>query len=163
MTQSQHALQSAVLAEAEDAGDDLVVAALLHDVGHLLVGEHAGDDRFLDDDEHHEGIGAAVLGRWFPTSVTGPIALRVPAKRYLVGTDPGSAAGLSAASTRSLAVQGEPMSAGEATTFAQRRYAEPACRLRRWDDRAKQPDHPTATWEPHDRAPPGPAAHAVTG
>jgi phosphonate degradation associated HDIG domain protein len=137
VTQTEHALQSAALAERDSAEPPLVVAALLHDIGHLLVDEHNGHDGFLTRDEQHERLGAAVLARWLPATVTGPIALHVPAKRYLVATDPDYAATLSPASLRSLAVQGGPMSPAEATTFIRRRYANPACRLRRWDDRAK--------------------------
>ncbi|WP_051342785.1 phosphonate degradation HD-domain oxygenase [Pseudonocardia spinosispora] len=137
VTQTEHALQTAALAEADEAPTELVVAALLHDVGHLLVGEHTGHAGFLADDQRHERIASSVLGRWFPSSVIGPIALHVPAKRYLVATDPGYAASLSTASTRSLAVQGGPMSSAESAAFSRRRYANEACRLRRWDDRAK--------------------------
>jgi phosphonate degradation associated HDIG domain protein len=137
VTQTEHALQTAALAEAEDADEALVMAALLHDIGHLLVDEHAGRTAFLTSDAEHERVGARVLRRWFGTAVTGPIALHVPAKRYLVATDPHYAAALSDASVRSLAVQGGPMSSAEVTTFSQRRWARDACRIRRWDDRAK--------------------------
>ncbi|MDP8932109.1 MAG: HD domain-containing protein [Actinomycetota bacterium] len=147
VTQAEHALQSAALAEAESAGDALVVAALLHDIGHLLVDEHDGRGEFLAGDEQHERIGARVLAPWFPAEVTGPIALHVPAKRYLVATDPDYAATLSDASTRSLAVQGGPMTDRQATTFSQQRFADVACRLRRWDDRAKLADAGTPTFE----------------
>jgi phosphonate degradation associated HDIG domain protein len=137
VTQTEHALQTAALAEAEHAPQPLVAAALLHDIGHLLLDEHAARPHFLGSDQAHERVGALTLRRWFPPSVTAPIALHVPAKRYLVTTDPNYAAGLSPASIRSLAVQGGPMSPTEASTFAQRRYAHDACRLRRWDDNAK--------------------------
>ena len=130
VTQIEHALQSAALAERDGAEAALVAAALLHDIGHLLVDEHNGHDGFLTHNAEHERAGAAVLGRWFPATVTGPIALHVAAKRYLVATDPHYAATLSEASMRSLAVQGGPMSPAEATAFFQRRYANPACRLR---------------------------------
>ncbi len=36
VTQLEHALQSAALAEGEQARPELITAALLHDVGHLL-------------------------------------------------------------------------------------------------------------------------------
>lgn len=147
VTQTEHALQSAALAESDGADDALVAAALLHDIGHLLVDEHAGRPGFLTADEEHERVGAAVLARWFPVEVTGPIALHVPAKRYLVATDPGYSATLSEASVRSLAVQGGPMSNAEAATFAQRRHADAACRLRRWDDRAKTAGRSTPVFE----------------
>lgn len=147
VTQNEHALQSATLAQRDGAEPALVVAALLHDIGHLLVNEHNGHDGFLTRDEHHERVGAAVLARWFPATVTTPIALHVPAKRYLVATDPDYAATLSTASLRSLAVQGGPMSPAERATFIRRRYANPACRLRRWDDRAKVADLVTPPFE----------------
>ena len=137
VTQTEHALQTAALAEAEHASQPLVAAALLHDIGHLLLDEHAARPHFLGSDQAHERVGALTLRRWFSPSVTTPIALHVPAKRYLVTTDPNYAAGLSPASTRSLAVQGGPMSPTEASRFARHRYANDACQLRRWDDNAK--------------------------
>jgi predicted HD phosphohydrolase len=36
VTQREHALQTAALAEAAGASDALITAALLHDLGHLL-------------------------------------------------------------------------------------------------------------------------------
>lgn len=140
VTQTQHATQTAALAEAENAGATMVVAALLHDIGHLVVDEHNGNRDFLDDDAKHQVVAARILGRWFPPGVTAPIALHVAAKRYLVATDPSYAAGLSRASVRSLRVQGGPMDAGEIARFRRLRYADEACRLRRWDDSAKVAD-----------------------
>lgn len=147
VTQTEHALQTAALAHADGAENALVVAALLHDIGHLLVDEHGGHDGFLTADQRHERVGAAVLGHWLPTAVTGPIALHVAAKRYLVATDPTYTATLSAASIASLAVQGGPLSPVETTTFIRRRYAETACRLRRWDDHAKTAGLATPSFE----------------
>jgi [1-hydroxy-2-(trimethylamino)ethyl]phosphonate dioxygenase len=48
VSQTQHALQAAELAEQEGAPDHLVVAALLHDIGHLLDGQ--------DEDLAHRGL-----------------------------------------------------------------------------------------------------------
>jgi phosphonate degradation associated HDIG domain protein len=143
VTQTAHALQSAALAHHDGASAELEVAALLHDIGHLLVDEHAGTDRFLDQDLHHERLGARLLAQWLPPAVTEPIWLHVAAKRYLVATDPAYARALSHASIRSLAVQGGPLSGPELNAFAQSRYAADACRLRRWDDAAKAPDTTT--------------------
>jgi phosphonate degradation associated HDIG domain protein len=139
VTQTQHAMQSAALAAAENAEASMTVAALLHDLGHLLVDEHNGNTDFLDNDENHQFVAANVLGRWFPPAVTVPIALHVAAKRYLVATEPAYARGLSDASVRSLRVQGGPMNALEMARFSRIRYADAACRLRRWDDAAKVP------------------------
>lgn len=140
VTQTEHATQSAALAEAENAGPTMVIAALLHDLGHLVVDEHNGNHDFLDDDERHQVVAASILGRWFPPAVTAPIALHVAAKRYLVATEPSYASGLSRASMQSLRVQGGPMTADEIAKFRRLRYADEACRLRRWDDSAKVPD-----------------------
>ena len=140
VTQTQHAMQSAALAAAESAEDSMTIAALLHDLGHLLVDEHSGNVDFLDKDENHQFVAANLLGRWFPPAVTVPIALHVAAKRYLVATEPAYAHGLSDASVRSLRVQGGPMNAQEIARFSRIRYADSACRLRRWDDAAKVPN-----------------------
>ena len=62
VTMSEHMLQGAVLAEQEGAPEELVAAALLHDIGHYTseFGTMSlGDER----DNYHEESGAAVLGR----------------------------------------------------------------------------------------------------
>lgn len=58
VTQVQHALQTAELARQEYAAEPDIVAALLHDVGHLLIDEHQGTDDFLGRDLQHEEVGA---------------------------------------------------------------------------------------------------------
>ncbi|MCU0310171.1 MAG: HD domain-containing protein [Acidimicrobiales bacterium] len=136
VSQLDHALQCAALARRAGASDDLVAAALLHDVGHLLA--LAEDRPFRAGvDDHHETAGAAWLTPLFPSSVTGPIAAHVRAKRHLAATDPDYLAALSPASTRSLEVQGGPLSAAEAAAFAAGAVAADAVALRRWDDLGK--------------------------
>lgn len=140
VTQTQHAAQCAALAAAENADDAMIIAALLHDLGHLVVDEHNGNRDFLDGDEKHQVVAATILGRWFPPAITAPIALHVAAKRYLVATDPSYASGLSPASVESLRVQGGPMNPDDIAKFRRLHYADEACRLRRWDDAAKVAD-----------------------
>ncbi|MBI1245282.1 MAG: HD domain-containing protein [Alphaproteobacteria bacterium] len=136
ISQREHALQSAWLAEKEGASPALVTAALLHDVGHLLhdLGEDVAERGI---DSRHEALGAAYLMRHFGEDVVGPVALHVEAKRYLVSAEPGYADKLSEASVRSLELQGGPMSADEAARFASKRFAKDALRLRHWDEEAK--------------------------
>lgn len=139
VTQLAHALQCAMLAEREGAAPALTVAALLHDLGHIV------DKRFqlgqeTPVDRHHEDIGSAYLARWFPPAVTEPIRLHVPAKRYLCRVEPGYFDGLSPASVRSLDLQGGTFTSDEAKAFVAQPYATDAARLRRWDDLAKDPD-----------------------
>jgi len=138
VSQKEHALQAAYEAEREAAPPPLVVAALLHDVGHLL---HELPEDIADRgvDARHESAGEAWLARHFPPEVTEPVKLHVAAKRYLCKTDCEYLAQLSPASVQSLALQGGPFSDDEVREFEQHRYFREAVRLRRWDDRAKIP------------------------
>ena len=143
VTQLQHALQCATLARAEGVSPDLVVAALLHDYGHLINDDDA-EAAAKGRDQFHEEIAADYLARFFPPSVTEPIRMHVPAKRYLCAVEGDYFDSLSPASVHSLAVQGGPFDNGEAKAFIARDFAEDAVRLRRWDDLAKDPAMETA-------------------
>jgi len=136
VTQWEHACQAACLAERAGVAAALVVAALAHDVGHLLHGlPDDAPDRGVDD--VHERLGAAWLDRFFPEAVTAPVRLHVPAKRYLCTVEPTYLAGLSPPSLTSLAIQGGPMTAAEVADFERLPFFADAVRLRRWDDEAK--------------------------
>ena len=137
VTQLDHALQCAELARREGAPDTLIVAALLHDYGHLIDnrGEMAERDGL---DGEHEAVGALALSAWFGPEVTQPIALHVAAKRWLTAREPGYFAALSPASQLSLDLQGGPFGPAEADAFLARPYAAEAIRLRRWDDFGKK-------------------------
>ncbi len=138
VSQREHAEQSAALAVAEGAADALVVAALLHDVGHLLDGQDEDmADRGIDG--RHEVAGHDWLASHFGPEVTEPVRLHVEAKRYLCGVDSEYLSGLSPASQKSLELQGGPMSPDERQTFESLPFFEDAVRLRRWDDTAKVP------------------------
>lgn len=137
VTQMDHMLQCAMFASAQGASEELIAAALLHDYGHFL--EEAGDAAELESrDACHESLGAAWLSQYFPTGVTGPIALHVAAKRYLCACEPGYLDSLSNASRLSLRLQGGPFTSDEARLFIQRPYAAEALKLRHFDDKAKQ-------------------------
>lgn len=135
--QVDHALQTAALARAAGSADSLIVAALLHDVGHLLAMADRGGPRDRSTDLRHEARGSAYLAPLFPTSVTAPIALHVRAKRYLVTVDAGYAAVLSPGSTASLARQGGSLDAGAVAAFESNPGWKDAVALRRWDDHGK--------------------------
>ena len=139
VTQLEHALQAATLAERAQANAELVSAALLHDIGHLLhkLPDHAPDDGV---DDHHETSAGNFLRKHFPPAVTEPVRLHVAAKRYLCAVEPGYLEQLSQPSIVSLGLQGGPMSPDEVIVFKNLAYAEDAVRLRRWDDEAKIPD-----------------------
>lgn len=136
VSQRAHALQSAHLAVTEGADNALVVAALLHDIGHLVHG--LGEDIAQRGvDARHEVVGESWLSRHFGPEVTEPVRLHVAAKRYLCATDADYQAQLSPASLQSLMLQGGPMSAAEVADFDRNPHAAAAVRLRHWDDLAK--------------------------
>jgi phosphonate degradation associated HDIG domain protein len=142
VTQLEHALQAALLAERAGASAELITGALLHDVGHLLHGHgEAAAGRGIDD--RHEALGERFLRPHFGPIVTEPVRLHVPAKRYLCAADPAYRTTLSPASVRSLELQGGPMSPAGAAEFARGPHAAAAVALRRWDDAAKVVGHPT--------------------
>ena len=132
----EHGLQAAHFASIDGASPSLVVAALLHDVGHLL---EAVPDDIADwrQDAQHEAVGSAWLARHFDADVWEPVALHVAAKRYLCATDPAYHAQLSSASVHTLRLQGGPMPAAEVSAFERHGFFREAVRLRRWDDRGK--------------------------
>ena len=140
VTQLQHAKQAAALAEAEGADDELVTAALLHDLGHLVQGQDGGptDTPTLQGiDDLHQFIALPFLRGLFSDRVLGAVQGHVDAKRYLCATRPGYLQALSADSQRSLVLQGGVFDAAQAAAFIARPGAAEAVRLRLWDDQAK--------------------------
>ncbi|HKX41750.1 MAG TPA: HD domain-containing protein [Burkholderiaceae bacterium] len=143
VTQLQHALQTAHLAEQSGASDELVTACLLHDVGHLLNDQGRGFDdtptlRGVDDT--HQYFALPFLRGLFPGAVLDAIKLHVDAKRYLCQANPDYYAKLSDDSRRSLALQGGVFSTEQSTAFLAQTGARDAVLLRQWDDLAKQAD-----------------------
>jgi len=138
VSQLEHGLQAAYYAEREGASDELIVAALLHDIGHLIhkLPEDAADHGI---DTRHEHLGGAWLKRYCGPEVTEPIRLHVPAKRYLCATDAEYQAQLSPASIQSLTLQGGPFTPDEVAEFERNPHFRAAVALRRWDDLAKIP------------------------
>ena len=138
VSQREHALQAAHFARDAGAPSSLVVAALLHDVGHLLHDlPDDAPDRGVDD--RHEDLGARWLEARFGPEVAEPARLHVEAKRFLCATEPDYLDALSEPSRVSLRLQGGPMSPEEAERFRASPHAAAAVILRRCDDSAKVP------------------------
>jgi predicted HD phosphohydrolase len=136
MTTLEHSLQAAHFAQACDAADALVIAALLHDIGHLI--EPATDDiAGWKSDARHEVSGSRWLATRFGPEVSEPVRLHVPAKRYLCARDAGYVGRLSGASIQTLKMQGGPMSDAEIIVFENEAYFREAVLLRQWDDQGK--------------------------
>lgn len=136
VSMSEHGLQAAWFAQVEAAPQPLIIATLLHDIGHLL--EAVPDD--LADwtaDARHEEVGARWLAQRFGPEISEPVRLHVPAKRYLCATDAHYFSRLSPASVHTLKLQGGPMSAQEARAFESQTHYREAVRVRRWDDQGK--------------------------
>ncbi|MEO7547400.1 MAG: phosphonate degradation HD-domain oxygenase [Ramlibacter sp.] len=142
VTQLEHALQCALQAESEGADDELVTAALLHDLGHLLH-DLGATPTLQGVDDLHQYRALPFLRGLFPVGVTDAIRLHVDAKRYLCATHPGYHEALSADSKRSLVLQGGVFSEDEAQSFIGQPGAIQAVRVRIWDDLAKQGGLPT--------------------
>lgn len=148
VTQLAHALQAAQLAEKAGADDETVVAAFLHDIGHLLPVESA--EGYMDGygTVDHERLGADFLRqRGFSEKVAQLIEHHVNAKRYLVYKNPDYFARLSEASLITLEFQGGPMAVEEAKEFEQNPYFREILQVRGWDEQAKIPDLPTPAME----------------
>ena len=103
----EHSLQTAALAARNGSADSLIVAALVHDIGHLL---HGADEQIAWQgiNARHEVVGDQWLRSRFGPAVTEPVRLHVEAKRYLCSVDPAYLERLSAASIQSLQLQGGP-------------------------------------------------------
>jgi [1-hydroxy-2-(trimethylamino)ethyl]phosphonate dioxygenase len=146
VSQLEHALQGALLAEAAGAPSAEIAAVLLHDIGHLL--HNLGDDCAEHGvDDKHEELGIRFLAKHLPPTVTEPIRLHVAAKRYLCSTDAGYFGTLSPASVTSLKLQGGPMSADEVRAFEANPHYRAAVALRKRDDEAKTPKLPTPPFD----------------
>ena len=138
VTQVEHAVQCAALAQADGAPPSLVAAALLHDIGHLFEDEDAVVQ--ANRDGRHEIAGAQALKGLFGQAVRAPIALHVAAKRYLCLREPAYFDALTAASQASLALQGGPFDPAEADRFERQPFWREAVALRRYDDIGKRED-----------------------
>ena len=139
VTQREHALQSAWLAERDGHPPSLIAAALMHDIGHLVhdLGENPAEAGI---DDRHEDLGNAWLTRHFGPEVSEPVRLHVAAKRYLCATEADYFGKLSPDSALSLSLQGGPMSAEEVAAFEALPFHLEAVQLRRYDDEAKVKD-----------------------
>ena len=146
VSQLEHALQCASLAEKSNESSETVVAALLHDLGHIVSPDRPNDmptDTLPSKDDLHQFLALPFLRSLFPDAVLEPIKLHVDAKRYLCAVDPSYWADLSPASKHSLELQGGVFDEQQLRAFEDLPYYAEAVRLRRYDDLAKVPGHQT--------------------
>lgn len=144
VTIGEHMLQAAHFAQRDGHEEQVIVAALLHDIGHF-TGEFIGmplasGTMFLEDqtDRQHENAGAAVLEQFFPDLVVDCCRYHVAAKRYLCAREPGYFDRLSEASVHSLNLQGGPMDDEEAVAFEAHPNFDAIIAVRRYDEAGKE-------------------------
>jgi predicted HD phosphohydrolase len=126
-------IQAARNAHAKREAEELVLACLFHDIGHLL----APDDTEGHGVANHAALGAGLLqGLGLSDRTCGAVNHHVNAKRYLVGSDPFYE--LTPASRITLGFQGGPMTcAQERYMFREHPAFEDAMAVREFDDTAK--------------------------
>jgi len=136
VSMADHMEQSAACAVAEGASNAVVVASLLHDIGHFS-GEFPLDALEQGIDNYHQDSGAKILAQFYPADISEPVRLHVAAKRYLCAVDSEYFAKLSPASVNSLHLQGGKMSDAEIQQFEATAHHQAAIQLRRYDDEGK--------------------------
>jgi len=136
VSQLEHALQAAGRAEEEGAAPELITAALLHDLGHLLNRKGETPTKRGIDDQHQYFAIPFIRGVFAP-AVVEAIRLHVDAKRALCALEPDYYERLSEESRRSLALQGGVFTQQQLAQFLARPHSDKALRVRRWDDGAK--------------------------
>ncbi len=139
VSEREHALQCAQAARRRGATDAVIIACLLHDIGHLM---HARGEDIAEQgvDMRHEIIGEKYLQKFFPDTVSRPVGLHVEAKRYICSVEPGYLERLSDASKLSLSLQGGLMTRDECAAFEADPFHADAVLLRRCDEEGKQTD-----------------------
>jgi [1-hydroxy-2-(trimethylamino)ethyl]phosphonate dioxygenase len=137
VSQIEHAIQCACLAQEADAKPTLVAASLLHDLGHIIDDSALPSDDSSNLDDHHEERAYQWLCHHFGLEIAEPVRLHVMAKRYLCTVETGYLESLSPTSLKSFYDQGGLMSSQELDEFRTNPFFEDAIQLRRWDDEAK--------------------------
>ena len=143
VSQLEHMAQAAQLAEEQGYEEEVILAAFLHDIGHIseaAKGENEMDGFGIKD---HEELGAEFLReKGFSKKVVRLVESHVEAKRYLTIKDPSYYAQLSEASKRTLDFQGGPMTEEEAAAFEQYPLFRLIIQMRKWDELAKIENKP---------------------
>ena len=142
VTMAEHMLQGATIAEQNGLDEEIIVGALLHDIGHFTseFGTYHPTDT---EDRHHENAGAKVLAPFFPSIITDCVKYHVAAKRYLCATKPEYFARLSAAAVHTLELQGGPMNPEEVAAFEKNPNPKKIIQVRYLDEAGKIADMQT--------------------
>jgi len=138
VTQLQHMFQAGMHALSHTTDEELILAAFLHDVGHICESARLVPQMGQYGTVDHEQIGAAFLKqKGFSAAIVQLVGSHVAAKRYLTYADPAYFEQLSEASKETLVYQGGPMSPSEAEDFESDPLFDEMLRLRIWDEASK--------------------------
>jgi 2-amino-1-hydroxyethylphosphonate dioxygenase (glycine-forming) len=146
VTQLEHALQAAHHAKINTEDEDVILAALLHDIGHLLEPEDftqkSETHNHLGHPDHDKMGGDLLKKLGFGNNIINMVENHVQAKRYLVTTDPDYRSRLSEASKQTLLLQGGPMWPQEVEKFESEQHFDEMILIRICDEMAKEPGMP---------------------
>jgi 2-amino-1-hydroxyethylphosphonate dioxygenase (glycine-forming) len=145
VSQLEHMSQSAMLAQEEGYEEEVILAAFLHDIGHICRPGPAAESMAGYGVIRHEKVGADYLrAKGFSERLARLVESHVQAKRYLTSKFPKYYDLLSPASKQTLECQGGRMTATEADAFEQHELFSLSIRMRRWDELAKKENQPVA-------------------
>lgn len=138
VSQIEHMIQSAMIAEENGEDVEMILACLLHDIGHLIEidnkSKHMDNLGVID----HEIVGKDFLLKCgFGTKIANLVNNHVNAKRYLITNCPDYYENLSPASKQTLIFQKGFMTLKEKIEFESDALFEESIRLRHYDDLAK--------------------------
>jgi phosphonate degradation associated HDIG domain protein len=143
VSQLEHMVQAAQLARAQGYDNEIVLAAFLHDIGHIADRENGNNTMEGFGIKNHEAIGAAYLSeKGFSFKISRLVGSHVEAKRYLTRRNPGYYDQLSEASKRTLEYQGGSMTDEEADLFEEAPLFREIILMRKWDEAAKIENQP---------------------
>jgi 2-amino-1-hydroxyethylphosphonate dioxygenase (glycine-forming) len=143
ITQLEHMCQAAQLAEQGGFDEEVVLAAFLHDIGHICVSFYGFTSMDGYGIINHEKIGAAFLkSRGFSDRLIQLVERHVDAKRYLTFKYVDYYEQLSEASKITLKHQGGMMTENEALQFEADPLHELIIEMRRIDELAKLEHQP---------------------
>jgi phosphonate degradation associated HDIG domain protein len=138
VTQLEHMVQSALLSEQQGHGEEVILAAFLHDIGHICVSAEGDNEMDGYGIKDHEEVGGDFLrGKGFSKRLIRLVEAHVEAKRYLTWKSPAYYEQLSEASKKTLEYQGGRMIDEEALAFEQYPLFDLIIKMRLWDEEAK--------------------------
>ena len=155
LSQEAHMAQSALIALEDQCSEETIVAAGLHDIGHLLEGDKFKSMAGYGIHQHDKLASELLSDIGFSDEICQMVELHVECKRYFCAVDPNYHDTLSPASQETLTFQGGPMNKEEVLEFKSYTNSANILKVREIDDMAKDPNGiktmPTWFWDMAER------------